>query len=98
MPFTSLYIGLGILLKALLQGSFSLMVFGWTQIVMDLQPLYVMLSHTTRFELHGFSYTYLGATLLTVVSAVSGKYLSKLAFQYCRQCQKKRVLCHCLNP
>jgi membrane-bound metal-dependent hydrolase YbcI (DUF457 family) len=81
MPFTPLHMGPGILLKALLQGSFSLMVFGWTQIVMDLQPLYVMLSNTTRFELHGFSHTYLGATLLAVVSAVSGKYLSELALK-----------------
>jgi len=81
MPFTPLHMGPGMLLKALLQGSFSLMVFGWTQIVMDLQPLYVMLSNTTRFELHGFSHTYLGATLLALVSAVSGKYLSELALK-----------------
>jgi hypothetical protein len=30
--------GSGILFKALLQTSFSLMVFGWTQIVRDVQP------------------------------------------------------------
>lgn len=32
MPFTPFHMGPGLLVKALLQGSFSLMVFGWTQI------------------------------------------------------------------
>lgn len=36
--------GPGLLIKALLQGSFSLLVFGWAQIVMDLQPLLVLLT------------------------------------------------------
>jgi hypothetical protein len=77
MPITPFHIGPGILLKALLQGSFSLMVFGWSQILMDIQPVYVVLSNSTLLELHGFSHTYLGATLLAVLSALSGKYLSE---------------------
>ncbi len=81
MPFTPVHMGPGILLKSLLQGSFSLMVFGWTQIIMDLQPLYVMVSNSTRFELHGFSHTYLGATLLAVLSALSGKYLAEIGLK-----------------
>ena len=52
------------------------MVFGWAQIVMDLQPLVVML--TGQGHLHGFSHTYLGASLLTILSALSGKYLSEI--------------------
>lgn len=44
MPFTPIHMGPGILIKSLLQGSFSLMVFGWTQIVMDIQPLIVLIS------------------------------------------------------
>ena len=44
MPFTLYHIGSGIFIKALLQGSFSLMVFGWTQVVMDIQPLVVRIS------------------------------------------------------
>jgi len=67
--------GPGILIKALLQGSFSLMVFGWAQIVMDIQPLIVMI--TGEGQLHGFSHTYIGATLLGIFSAFSGKYLSE---------------------
>jgi len=75
MPFTPIHMGPGILIKALLQGSFSLMVFGWSQIVMDIQPLVVLI--TGEGHLHGFSHTYLGATLLAFFSALSGKYLSE---------------------
>jgi len=76
MPFTPFHLGPGIAIKALLQGSFSLMVFGWTQIVMDIQPLIVLI--TGEGHLHGFSHTYLGATLLAIFSALTGKYLSEL--------------------
>ena len=75
MPFTPFHMGAGILLKALLHGSFSLMVFGWAQIIMDLQPLFVLLSG--EGQLHGFSHTFIGATLLAIVAAFSGKYLSE---------------------
>jgi len=76
MPFTPFHMGIGIFTKAILQGSFSLMVFGWAQIVMDIQPLVVLLSG--EGHLHGFSHTYIGATLLAIVSAFTGKYLSEL--------------------
>jgi membrane-bound metal-dependent hydrolase YbcI (DUF457 family) len=74
--------GPGILFKSLLQGSFSLMVFGWTQIVMDIQPLLVMI--TGEGHLHGFSHTYLGASLLAIVAALSGKYLSQVGLYLLR--------------
>jgi membrane-bound metal-dependent hydrolase YbcI (DUF457 family) len=77
MPFTPFHMGPGILVKAVLQGSFSLMVFGWTQIVMDLQPLVVIL--TGEGHLHGFTHTYVGATLIALFSAVTGKYASEWA-------------------
>ena len=76
MPFTVFHIGPGIAIKAVLQGSFSLMVFGWAQIIMDLQPLLVLITGAGR--LHGFSHTWVGASLLTMVSALTGKYLSGL--------------------
>lgn len=71
--------GPGIFVKAVLQGSFSLMVFGWTQIVMDLQPLWVMV--TGDGKLHGFSHTYLGALLIAAFSALTGKYLSEIGLR-----------------
>jgi len=75
MPFTVFHMGSGILIKALLQGSFSLMVFGWSQIVMDLQPLWVLING--HGHLHGFSHTFIGSLLLAVVAALTGKYLSE---------------------
>ncbi|WP_018414413.1 hypothetical protein [Teredinibacter turnerae] len=72
MPFTPYHFGPGLLFKSLLQGSFSLVIFAWAQIVMDIQPLLVLL--TGKGHLHGFTHTLVGATLLAVFSAVSGKY------------------------
>ncbi len=83
MPFTPLHMGLGITIKAIMQRKFSLMVFGWSQIVIDIQPLYAMLTDTG--ELHGFSHTYLGATLLGLLCAVSGKYLGELSLKILRE-------------
>ena len=69
--------GPGILAKAMLQGGFSLMVFGWTQMVMDLQPLVAII--TGDGHLHGFTHTYIGSSLIAVFSAVTGKYTAELA-------------------
>lgn len=79
MPFTPLHMGPGLLVKALLQGSFSLMVFGWTQIIMDIQPLVVLL--TGDGNLHGFSHTYIGAMLIATGSALTGKYAAELGLR-----------------
>lgn len=82
MPFTPFHIGPGILIKSLLKGSFSLMVFGWTQIVIDIQPLIVLI--TGKGNLHGFTHTYVGATLIAILAALSGKYLSELGLKMLR--------------
>ena len=79
MPFTPLHMGPGIVLKLILQSSFSLMVFGWAQIVMDIQPLFVMI--TGEGHLHGFSHTYIGAVLLAAFAALSGKYLGEFGLK-----------------
>lgn len=75
MPFTPFHMGPGILVKALLHGGFSLMVFGWAQILIDIQPLIVLLRG--EGHLHGFSHSWLGAALIAPVAAVSGKPLSE---------------------
>lgn len=82
MPFTPFHMGPGIAIKTVLRGSFSLMVFGWTQILMDIQPLIVLLSG--QGHLHGFSHTYIGAILIAGVAALSGKYLSELGLRVLR--------------
>ncbi len=83
MPFTPFHMGPGLLVKSLLQGSFSLMVFGWTQIVMDIQPLIVLLSGNGH--LHGFTHTYVGATLIGLFCALSGKYAGEYGLRLLRQ-------------
>lgn len=88
MPFTPVHIGPGILLKALLQGSFSLVIFAWAQILMDIQPLMVML--TGKGHLHGFSHTYIGASLIAIIAALSGKYLSEFGCFILHKRQQKR--------
>ena len=82
MPFTPIHMGPGILIKAILQSSFSLMVFGWTQIVMDIQPLIVLISG--EGHLHGFTHTYIGAILIAIFAALTGKYLSEFGLKTLR--------------
>jgi membrane-bound metal-dependent hydrolase YbcI (DUF457 family) len=77
--------GPGLIFKACMQGAFSLMVFGWSQILIDIQPLVVML--TDKGELHGFSHTYIGATLIALAAALSGKYLGEIGLKIIRESQ-----------
>lgn len=79
MPFTPIHMGPGIFIKSILRGSFSLMVFGWTQIVMDIQPLIVLISG--EGHLHGFTHTYIGAILIAIFAALTGKYLSEFGLK-----------------
>ncbi len=83
MPFTPLHMGPGLAVKAALHRKFSLMVFGWSQIVIDLQPLFVLL--TGRGELHGFSHTLLGATLIGLLCGVTGKHLGEFGLRVLRE-------------
>ena len=77
MPFTPIHMGIAVPVKAVSEKKFNLMIFGWAQIVMDLQPLIVILTH--HGQTHGITHTLIGAVVLGLVSAVSGKYLLELA-------------------
>ncbi|OGT82006.1 MAG: hypothetical protein A3H91_01145 [Gammaproteobacteria bacterium RIFCSPLOWO2_02_FULL_61_13] len=83
MPVTPFHMGPGILIKAILQGFFSLIIFGWAQVWMDIQPLLAML--TGKGELHGFSHTYIGATLIAIFCALTGKWIYKVIMKMCGQ-------------
>lgn len=89
MPFTPIHMGPGILIKAILQSSFSLMVFGWTQILMDIQPLIVLI--TGEGHLHGFTHTYVGAILIAIFSALTGKFLSEIGLRILEIGEKKPI-------
>lgn len=76
MPFTPFHMGPGLVVKAILRRRFSLMVFGWSQVAIDLQPLVAIV--TGRGELHGFSHTAIGATLIGLACGMTGKPLGEL--------------------
>lgn len=64
------------LIKAFLRDRFSLVVFGGSQVVMDIQPVVFVL--TGIGSLHGFSHTYLAAAFIGLFCALSGKYLGEM--------------------
>ncbi len=84
MPFTPFHMGPGLLIKALLGRKFSLIVFAWAQIVMELMPFVVaqlnkrdLLARFDQIDFSGLASTYAGAAAVAVVVAVSGKYVAQ---------------------
>ena len=75
MPFTALHMGPGMFVKAAVPRHFSIVVFGLTQIALDLEVLW-QLAHG-HYPLHRFCHTYLGATVIACVLAVLGKPASQ---------------------
>jgi hypothetical protein len=80
MPFTPLHMGPGMLLKVVLRTSFSLVIFGWVQILIDIQPLWGMIKG--QGQLHGVTHTYLGAVFIGLIGALSGKYVAIGIFKW----------------
>jgi hypothetical protein len=78
MPVTPYHFGPGIFIKSFLQRRFSLIVFIWTQILIDIQPLMVLI--TGKGILHGFSHTYLGASFIAIIGSITGMCIIKLVF------------------
>lgn len=71
MPFTPFHMGPGIMVKALTGHYFSLTVFGFSQIVIDIEPLVRILRGDE--VIHGFSHTYVGALIIGLFSLLAGK-------------------------
>ena len=76
MPFTPFHLGVGATAKGLLCKHVSFVVFGGSQVLMDIQPGIALL--TGHSVLHGWSHTILGATLIGVVAALIGKPIGQL--------------------
>jgi len=75
MPFTPLHMGPGMAVKAVMPRHFSIVVFGLTQIAIDLEVLRHMVRHEHPF--HAFWHTYLGASIVALVLTVVGKPTSQ---------------------
>lgn len=71
MPFTPFHMGPGAAIKAVSGKYFSLMVFGFSQVAIDIEPLIGILRGNNT--LHGYSHTYLGAIVIAVFSVAAGK-------------------------
>jgi hypothetical protein len=71
MPFTPFHLGPAAALKAAAPRHLSFTVFGFTQVLIDLEPLYYMLRHEAI--LHRFFHTYAGATLVGLAGVVLGR-------------------------
>jgi hypothetical protein len=71
MPFTPFHFGPGVVFKVAAPGHYSFSVFLFTQIVIDLEPLYYMLSG--EWPIHRFLHTYLGATIAGLIGFWVGR-------------------------
>lgn len=71
MPFTPLHMGPGLAIKAVSGRHFSLMVFGFSQVAIDIEPLVRIIRGDA--VLHGFTHTYVGASLIALVSVLVGR-------------------------
>lgn len=71
MPFTPFHMGPAAALKAAAPRHLSLTVFGFSQVLIDLEPLYYILRHEAI--LHRFFHTYVGATLVGLAAVVIGR-------------------------
>jgi membrane-bound metal-dependent hydrolase YbcI (DUF457 family) len=82
MPFTPFHLGPGILLKAAGGKRFSFMVFGGSQVLMDVEPLIRMIRHEPI--IHGASHSILGALVIGAVSGFIGRPISEFALRLIR--------------
>jgi len=80
MPFTPFHMGPGLAVKAVSGRHFSLMVFGFSQVAIDIEPLVRIIRGDA--VLHGFTHTYLGATLIALVSVVVGRPVCQFFLNY----------------
>jgi hypothetical protein len=71
MPFTPFHMGPGIAVKAVTGRHFSLMLFGFSQVAIDIEPLVGILRRDPHP--HGFTDTYVGATLIALASVAIGR-------------------------
>lgn len=74
MPFTPFHLGPGSAFKAIGGERFSFLIFGGSQVLMDLEPLARMIRGDAI--LHGISHTILGALVVAVVAAAIGRPIS----------------------
>jgi hypothetical protein len=71
MPFTPFHFGPGAVIKAVAPRHFSFTVFAFTNVAIDVEPLYFMLAND--WPIHRFFHTYAGATIAAVACYFAGR-------------------------
>jgi membrane-bound metal-dependent hydrolase YbcI (DUF457 family) len=71
MPFTPFHIGPGVAVKSVMGAAFSLMIFSFTQVVIDLESAYWLIQN--EWPVHRFLHSYLGATVVLIITLTIGK-------------------------
>jgi hypothetical protein len=79
LPFTPFHLGPGALFKAVGGRHFSFMVFGGTQVLMDLEPAWRI--YRGDAILHGPTHTLAGALVIGALGTLSGKPISAFVLQ-----------------
>jgi hypothetical protein len=77
MPFTPFHMGPGLAVKAVFPAQFSLTIFAFTQVLIDLEPAYLMYRQT--WPVHRTNHTVFGAMVIAVFAVVIGKPLCSWA-------------------
>jgi len=71
LPFTPFHMGPAMVGKACGGAAFSLLLFGYTQVLIDVEALIHIYQRDAY--LHGFPHSFLGATLIGLVALLTGK-------------------------
>ncbi len=82
MPFTPIHLGPGALFKAIGGRHFSFMVFGGAQVLIDIEPLIGLIQN--KPVLHGYTHTLLGALVIGLVAALTGRPVSAFVLRLLR--------------
>jgi len=80
MPFTPFHLGPGAVFKAVGGRHFSFMVFGGSQVLIDIEPLIGIIQH--KPILHGHTHTVLGALLIGTIAGLIGKPISAFVLKW----------------
>ncbi len=66
MPFTPFHFGPGAAIHAVAPKHISFLAFGASNVLIDIEPLYFILTH--QYPLHRFFHTYIGALLIAAAT------------------------------
>ena len=79
MPFTPFHFGPAVAIKAAIPSQFSFAIFCYSQVVTDLESGFYLFRG--EYPVHRFFHTYLGASLVGLVCALTGRFGYQLSMR-----------------